>query len=176
MKVFSLFFQFFVDSHWHHPQEELAKFGYKLERKVINFKNSANLWWPARTFCLKYVNFRIKFPRNLATLEQFFHKNPLYELHWIFLCCQMTKFSPPKRNGALDELVWLLEPSTSLKDLEEVTSVKWMAQSNLEDVNYEPLYMPVMHILVSVMQHTAISKFWICSSDSVCSDKFAKIL
>jgi len=36
----------------------------------------------------------------------------------------MTKFSPPKENGALDELVWLLEPLGSLKDLEEVTPAK----------------------------------------------------
>jgi hypothetical protein len=140
------FFLFFVDSHWQHPQEELAKFGYRLETKVVNFKNSANLWRLARTFCLKYVNFRTKFPLNLATLEQVIHKNPLYELHWIFLYCQMTKFSTPQKNRALDELVWLLEPSTSLKDLEGVMSAKWMAQSSLEDVNYEPLYMPVMHI------------------------------
>jgi hypothetical protein len=29
-----------------HPQEELAKFGYKLERKVENFKNPA-MFWPS---------------------------------------------------------------------------------------------------------------------------------
>jgi hypothetical protein len=93
-----------------------------------------------------------------------------------FCIAKWQNLGPPQKKGALDELVWLPEPSTSLKDLEEFTSAKWMAQFSLEDVNYEPLYMPVMHILESIMQHTAISKFWICSLDSVCSDKFAKIL
>jgi hypothetical protein len=36
-----------------HPQEELAKFGYSSQRKVINFlKNLALFWRPAGTYCL----------------------------------------------------------------------------------------------------------------------------
>jgi hypothetical protein len=34
------------------PQEELAKSGYRLERQVENFKNTAIFWCPTRTYCL----------------------------------------------------------------------------------------------------------------------------
>jgi hypothetical protein len=37
----------------HHPQGELAKFGYRSEMKVENFKNPAVFWPPVRTYCLK---------------------------------------------------------------------------------------------------------------------------
>ncbi len=40
------------------PQEELAKFGYRPERKVENFQNIAISWQQAaETYCLKYDNF-----------------------------------------------------------------------------------------------------------------------
>jgi hypothetical protein len=35
-----------------HPQEELAKFGYKSERKVESFKIPSIVWWPIGTYCL----------------------------------------------------------------------------------------------------------------------------
>jgi len=35
-----------------HPQDELAKFGYRSEKKVKNFKNLAIVWRFAETYCL----------------------------------------------------------------------------------------------------------------------------
>jgi hypothetical protein len=47
------------------PQEELAKFGYRPERKVENFQNIALFWQqPAETYCLKYDNFGASFFLN----------------------------------------------------------------------------------------------------------------
>jgi hypothetical protein len=34
-----------------------------------------------------------------GNLEHFFHKNPLYELHWICFCCKVVTMSR-KKNGA----------------------------------------------------------------------------
>jgi hypothetical protein len=35
-----------------HAQEELAKFGYRSERKVENFENPSIFWHPLKTYCL----------------------------------------------------------------------------------------------------------------------------
>jgi hypothetical protein len=40
-----------------HPQEELAKFGYRSQRKVIFFKNLALFWQPAGNYCLNNGDF-----------------------------------------------------------------------------------------------------------------------
>jgi hypothetical protein len=53
-----------------HAQEELARFGYRSERKVENVKNLAIFWQPAGT--------NISSLRSCA-LAHFFHKNPFYE-------------------------------------------------------------------------------------------------
>jgi hypothetical protein len=56
-----------------HPQEGLAKFGYRSKRKVENNKNCAIFWWLARTYCLNMVISELFFlPLNLATLVHFF--------------------------------------------------------------------------------------------------------
>jgi len=53
-----------------HPQEELAKFGYRSERKVEQFKNHAIfIFW---NLLSKYDNFRKKIPQTLVTLALFF--------------------------------------------------------------------------------------------------------
>jgi hypothetical protein len=59
----------------HHPQEELAKFDYKSERKVEIFKNPTIVLQPAGTCCQNIVIWE-SFPLNLATLVHFFHKMP----------------------------------------------------------------------------------------------------
>jgi len=55
---------FFIFFLWcsHHPQEELAKFGYMSERKVKeNIRILAILWrLDGKTYCSKYVDFRKK--------------------------------------------------------------------------------------------------------------------
>ncbi len=74
---FVFFFQFCdVATVVMRSQEELAKFGYRLKRKVENFKNHA-IFLRARTYCL-----------NMAISEtipsksgNFGAKNPSYELH-----------------------------------------------------------------------------------------------
>jgi hypothetical protein len=64
-------------------REELAEFGYKSERNEEKLKNPAMFWWPAGTHCLNMLISERKIPRNLMTLA-LFHKNPFYELHWIY--------------------------------------------------------------------------------------------
>jgi len=80
-----------------HPQEWLAKLGYRLERKVENFKNPTIFWWLVGTYyCLKYDNFRI-----LWLMFNFFHKSPWNELYWIIFCqlkelkCWLVSFNWP---------------------------------------------------------------------------------
>jgi len=71
-----------------HPQEELAKFGYKSQSKAENFKNLtyyilATSW---RTYFLNLGNLRMFFPGNMANLARIFiRKNLLYESHWNFI-------------------------------------------------------------------------------------------
>jgi len=43
---------------WLPLKEGLAKFGYRLERKVEQYKNPTTCWRHARTFCLKYGNIK----------------------------------------------------------------------------------------------------------------------
>jgi hypothetical protein len=83
---------FFLCSHnGDHPQEELAKFGYRSERKVEKSKNPAIIWQPAETYC---PNMAIS---EIVTLVHFFRKNPFYELNWIlFFCWQVVKIHPQK--------------------------------------------------------------------------------
>ncbi len=70
-----LFFSFFwiqplAGCTGDHPQEELAKFGYRSERKVEQFKNHAIfIFW---NLLSKYDNFRKKIAQTLVTLALFF--------------------------------------------------------------------------------------------------------
>ncbi len=65
--LLSFFLSFFLilwcSCTGNHPQEELVEFGYKLEKKIENFRNPAISWQPARTsvcvcvcvFCLHEI-------------------------------------------------------------------------------------------------------------------------
>jgi hypothetical protein len=71
-----------------HPQEDLAKFGYRSERKEEKFRNPAIFWQHALTYCLTLVISKIKNKKSSKSgdFEPFFpQKNPLYKLHWLFL-------------------------------------------------------------------------------------------
>jgi hypothetical protein len=61
-----------------HSHEELAKFGYRSERKVDNFQNPTMFWQPLGTYCLNMATFEKQFPQNVATWAYFSKKNPLY--------------------------------------------------------------------------------------------------
>jgi hypothetical protein len=50
-----LFFRKIVICTSNHPQEALAKFGYRSKRKVEILKNPAIFWQPAGTYCLLMV-------------------------------------------------------------------------------------------------------------------------
>jgi hypothetical protein len=86
-----------------HPQEELATFGYRSERKVEKLKNHAVVWWFAGTYSLNMAiseNFPSK-PCRFGTFiiwHIFFPKNPLYDSHWILLSCPSDKHSPRKKH------------------------------------------------------------------------------
>jgi hypothetical protein len=60
-----------------HPQDELAKFGYRSETKIERFKNPAIFWQPAGTYCPNVAISSLK-SGNIGTF--FIHKNALYEL------------------------------------------------------------------------------------------------
>jgi hypothetical protein len=70
------------------PQEESAKFGYRSESNIENFKYPAIFWWPAETYCLNMVISETK-------------KNPLYVSYWIFFVAKWwKKFREKKFTGS----------------------------------------------------------------------------
>jgi hypothetical protein len=73
----------------HHPQEELAKFGHRSERKVENFKNPLYVWPLAGTYCLNRI--QIAFSQNLATLVHL-RKKILCQICNGFFLCQYSFF------------------------------------------------------------------------------------
>jgi hypothetical protein len=81
-----------------HPQEELAKFGYRSERKlkIENWKNLATFWCPIGTYCPKFGDSFFLNPRNFVILAHLFQKCPLYNLHYILLVAKWNKFIPKK--------------------------------------------------------------------------------
>jgi hypothetical protein len=86
-----LWFCFFSNFVMYHiPKEELAKFGYRSERKVVIYL------WLAGIYCL-LENFPFG---NLLTLLHSFHKNCLHELHWICICHQVQKFAQERKDSS----------------------------------------------------------------------------
>jgi hypothetical protein len=74
-----------------------AKFGYSSERKVEKFKKPTIFWRPTGTYCQRMAISEF-FPLKSGNLWHFFkHKNPLYELHWIFFCHQVANNCPKKK-------------------------------------------------------------------------------
>ncbi len=71
--------------------EELSKFATCQKRKVKTFQNPAIFWQPAQTYCGNMMISGKKIPPNLATLDNYFQKCPMYELHWIIFCQQVEK-------------------------------------------------------------------------------------
>jgi hypothetical protein len=70
-----------------HPQVELMKFGYQLERTVDKFKNLASFHNLLEAGTYGLINMAISEKKILEIWRGwcfFFHKNPLYELHWLF--------------------------------------------------------------------------------------------
>jgi hypothetical protein len=70
----------------HHPQEDLAKFGYMSKRKVENLRIPCIFWLHVGTCCL-----------NLATSEVFDELDPifsgLYHTNYVLVCIMLIKFS-----------------------------------------------------------------------------------
>ncbi len=65
-----------------HPQEELAKFGYRSEKKVEKFKILAVVWQFAETYCSNMaISGNVFYKQNLK-IWQLWHSysdSPLYE-------------------------------------------------------------------------------------------------
>jgi hypothetical protein len=93
-----------------HPQEELAKFGYRSKRKVKkNLKNPFICWLTFSNLLLsKYVDFRFLFLFLFSwnNFGAFFKKQtPVYEFALeIFLGLQVTKKITPKKLLLIREL------------------------------------------------------------------------
>jgi len=94
---------FFLPQLWdrwvgHHPQEDLAKFGYRWKRKVEKLRNHATILLHARTYCLNMVISKFP-PHNVAAMGDFFlQKIPLYLLEWHLFVARMWKFA---KNGSI---------------------------------------------------------------------------
>jgi hypothetical protein len=104
--VFFFCFFVFFNLWWsqigdHHPQEELAKFGYMSKRKVEKNKNPAIFWWPAgRNLLSKYGDFQKSLPWDQATYFDafFFTKILLYEFALeFFWVAKHGENLPPKK-------------------------------------------------------------------------------
>jgi hypothetical protein len=94
-RIFISIFSYSNDRHG--PQEELARFSYRWERKVENWRillylaSCWNLWF-------KYSNFRKVNPQKSDDFGAFFsQKSFVYESHWTFFgekswCSQLVRF------------------------------------------------------------------------------------
>jgi hypothetical protein len=58
-----------------HLKKGLAKFGYRLKRKVEKFRNPATCWWHTRNYCLYMVTWAHFFQKNpfITFANPFFH-------------------------------------------------------------------------------------------------------
>jgi hypothetical protein len=80
---------FFLSISWcshsgDHPQEELAKFGYKTERKIGKLWESCYILATCCNLLSIYGNFRKNSLEIWWLSVHSFHKNPLYESDWNF--------------------------------------------------------------------------------------------
>jgi hypothetical protein len=73
------------------PQKELAKFGYRQERKVQNLKNPPIFCSPVGTHCLNMAISEPFFPQNLTTLFAFFPQESLVPVSMDFFGCYSAK-------------------------------------------------------------------------------------
>jgi hypothetical protein len=64
-----------------HPQEDLAKFGYRSERKVEMFRNYVIFWWYARIYCPNMAISEIKSNSCNVELWAIFSKITLHICH-----------------------------------------------------------------------------------------------
>jgi len=82
-----------------HPQEDLAKFGYKWKRTVgklgfhVLFVHMLEVW----TYCLNNDNFIIVFLILWQLGSIFSKKTHLYHSHLNFFCCHNVKICPQTR-------------------------------------------------------------------------------
>ncbi len=80
-----------------HPQEELVKFGYKLEKKVENFSNPAIFWQPARTsVCVCVCVCLHEILKKKILWHFFFTKMPCMYSTGLFLVTWWWKFCEGK--------------------------------------------------------------------------------
>jgi hypothetical protein len=80
-------FYFYNSIFWstymgNHPEEELAKFGYRSKKKSRKFKSDAIFWWHALTYCLNMLISHKKNPWNVDHFVAFF---PQKSYVWITL-------------------------------------------------------------------------------------------
>jgi hypothetical protein len=125
----------------YHSQEELARFGYRSERKVEKFKNTTIFSWPAGIYSLNKV-ISEKIPQKLVILVHSFHKNPLCGLYSI--CFVSTFLSSDYFKNA----IWGFKDVTFFFD--RPNKVPIHIHSNLINFSYlsfngHPVSMKVMH-------------------------------
>jgi hypothetical protein len=69
------------------------------EKESKNISEPYYILATCRNLLRKYDDFRKKIiPPNLATLDNSFHKCPMYELHWIIFCHQVKKTCKRKKS------------------------------------------------------------------------------
>jgi hypothetical protein len=78
------------------PQQDLAKFGYRLDIKVKKFKNILIFWLPTGTCCR---NLAIKKKSIIWRIRVIFMTNTLFMGKIIFSGQKKRKFTPKKNTG-----------------------------------------------------------------------------
>ncbi len=99
-----LFFPFFSPILWrwwigNHPPENLAKFGYRSERKLYLFSNPALYLATYKNLWSKYGKFNFCFPQNMVTLGLFFLRKILWTSHNPFCFWSPSGKNPPQKKA-----------------------------------------------------------------------------
>ncbi len=110
-----------------HPQEDLAKFGYRSERKVEMFRNYVIFWWYARIYCPNMAISEIKSNScNVELWAIFFQNNPSYLSHWVVFWSPRCQKQKHWLMGALHATTWPRLNPTQLIWLSEVKVFWWI--------------------------------------------------
>jgi len=109
------FNQCFLSKLWcrcvgNHQKENLAKFGYRLDRKVKKFKNHTICWQHARTYCLNMASFfflKSSYYED-KNVPYFISEKPLNCCKGLFLLLSQCEISPKKETVSVILCITLL--------------------------------------------------------------------
>jgi len=131
-----------------HPQEDLAKFGYRSERKVEYCWYPIIYWRQSRTNNLNIMNSTFFWSPNMKTLSHFFKKALLYtSCSHPFFGHQVVKFCHKK--NTLCVCVCVIYLFIFVMYLKCPSSIRWMNQTSPlkvwkeTDLNHHFIFLPI---------------------------------